>query len=94
MKRNKDMSKEDAVNRSRRRANMAQSYYCRAGQIIITLDLRGEVANAIANCYPVANHPKVVGVVRGDRGEVYDYMHRVQVAGQVAGARVTWEILQ
>jgi hypothetical protein len=86
MKRNKDMSKEDAVNRSRRRANMAQSYYCRAGQIIITLDLRGEVANAIAN--------KVVGVVRGDRGEVYDYMHRVQVAGQVAGARVTWEILQ
>ena len=90
MKRNK----EEALSRSRRRANMAQSYYCRAGQIIITLDLRGEKANAIANCYPVSTHPKVVGVVTGSRDDVYGYMHKVQVAAEATGTRVTWEILQ
>ena len=87
-------TKEEALSRSRRRANMAQSYYCRAGQIIITLDLTGEKANAIANCYPTASHPKVVGVKSGTRDEVYEYMHKVQIAGQECGARVAWEILQ
>jgi hypothetical protein len=87
-------TKKETVKHSRRRANQAQSYYCRSAQIIITLDLTGDKATAIANAYPITDHDKVMGVKAGTREEVYTYMHNIQVAAEAAGTRVSWEIVQ